>query len=632
MTSLFSRPARFCALLLFLLLLPVVTANVNITISENGKIISFYDQYYIYQVNGTISITNPTNFTLYNIEIPIYLSSLDIRTNYSSEDNYMIPDEIFLFALGPEESYSFAYKIVGITTEDLSTNGKSVLSNGINMFQPKIYSNLFGTLKKAPMEDPAFTGRDARLISVELRNPTSFEYVIDLVKVIKTPAMDPNAQINVWDFTNDKSGLGGGEGWDFDFIDDNATEGEVYWLTTDIYIDNIEVYSLANISRYDQDDLFEVISNVTINDTVNDSLDLLANRIYLRKLVSKTLVTPGDVVNVTLIVNNFEPHDVFFSIVDIVPEGFEIIEIKDGVLVGKNVTWNVTLSTGAGRRLRYSIRYTNPDLLGIDYFKPAELTYDEKTYYSQSIPFVRNYIPEKRVFVQKNVKFLSGDEVQVTLSVQNLGETPLQNVMLKEHLLSTAEFREISIAPMQRGLWKIEYLRQSEKWTTTYITDKMSVSNSMPDVYGVPQGSVLQTIILSNLINSKYSVLQTNVVEIVGIIALAIILLLYLTPTSFFSRTQQSQNRDLRTMSRELFTLKQKTDKHNQTMAREQQKGAESVQAPSPAGTPYQSKLHAPERLARHEAVSETAEEIEAVKKTLSGDEEAPVAPEKPKE
>ncbi|MBN1275282.1 hypothetical protein JXA12_03240 [Candidatus Woesearchaeota archaeon] len=610
------------SLLCAAILLPALAAaeGPRITISEEGKIISFYDQYYVYQLNGTLEISNPSNTSLYNIDIPLYVSTLDIRTNTSDPENYLSATELHLVSLGPLSSRTFEYRAAGISTEDLSPNGGSVLHNGIEMLQPRIYSNLMGTLKKADFEDEVITGNpNTRLISVELSNPTGFDYTVAKVEVIKTAMMDPNAEIDRWSFTGQKPNLDPHEGWSFDFHDMNATEGEIYWLSTDIYIDHVTINATANISRFDEEDLFVVASNVTLNESYADNLSLLADRIYLRKLVSSSLVVPGDVVNVTVVVNNLEPEEVDLFVTDIIPHGFDVLSVEGGEVTGDNISWDFTLSSASAKRLRYQLRYDDPDSLGLDYFRPAQLVYDGRTYYSQAIPFVRKYIPEKRVFVQKKVRFLGDEEVQVTISLKNLGESSLDNLMVKEFLLENAEFREITQLPSERGLWSVESLGYGQEWSTSYITDRMSALNTLPEIYGVPRSSVLQSIILSNEVSSKLSLISTVAAEVAAIVILAIILVLYFLPANVFSRARREQSRDLRLMAKEIDVLRERTDRHNRSLRREHSSSA--LRPPSSEGS-RESSLRSPERLARHAALERSAERLEVVKEKSAADKE----------
>ncbi len=610
---------------LFLIITPFTFADLEITINETGKITSFYDQFYIYQLEGNLSVHNPTEFELFNIELPYYLSTLSVRANYSSAENYMAANKLFVYSLNPNQTVRFAYRIVGITTEDLSTNNESILKNGLLSQQPKIYSNLFGTLKKADFEDATYTGRNnTRLVSVEFRNPTGFNYTIDKVEVIKTLVNDPNAEIDRWSFTGQKNRLLSFEGWDFDFLDTDAYEGEIYWLNTDIYVDQIKIEASSNISRYDQDDLFEVISNATLNETVeNETFKFLADRIYLRKLSTSTLMTPGDIVNMTVVVNNFKPQKIAVSVIDPVPSGFEVVKVYSGKKSGDNITWNANISSGTLKRLKYTLRYTDEGSLGLDYFRPAMLTFDGKTFYSQSIPFVRKYIPSERVFVQKSVKFLTGEEVQITINMKNMGESDLHNIVVKEHLLSSAEFREITVPPEERGLWRIENLDQGSDWETSYITDRASVLNTMPEIYGISQGAVMQTIILSNLISSTFSLIPTSIVEIVSVIILGVIIVLYFLPANFFSRTVKRQKRDLGVMSHELDNLKHSTEDRGVSLHSPVQQQAPQQSKPIVAPNQH---MQDPARVARHNALDETASLLEKSKEKLEN------KPKEPKE
>jgi hypothetical protein len=331
-------------------------------------------------------------------------------------------------------------------------------------------------------------------------------------------------------------------------------------------------------------------------------------------------MVPGEVIDVMVIVNNLESKDVSLQVNDPIPSGFDVLSIEKGSIENNTAVWDVNLSSGTAKRLRYQLKYTDVDLLGVDYFMPAYLDYRDETFYSQSIPFVRKYIPEKKVFIQKKVNFLSGDEVRVILTVQNMGESKLSNLMIKEALLSTAEFREISQPPSGRGMWTILELNQSDTWETSYITDKMSVLNAVPDVYGVPQNSVLQTIILSNEISSKFRELPTSFIEVIGILALVIILGLYFLPVSFFSRTRKHQKKELQTMSGEIRNLHKKTTTNHDSL----HKQSSVIQPPRQAqvGVQGQSRMQDPVRVARHEALDDAKAELEKVRKSVKGDEE----------
>ena len=60
----------FLLLIVLVVVLPGVVSQqeVRIVISETGKVTSYYDEYFIAQSDGTITIKNPQNTSLFNIE------------------------------------------------------------------------------------------------------------------------------------------------------------------------------------------------------------------------------------------------------------------------------------------------------------------------------------------------------------------------------------------------------------------------------------------------------------------------------------------------------------------------------------------------------------------------------------
>jgi len=112
---------------------------------------------------------------------------------------------------------------------------------------------------------------------------------------------------------------------------------------------------------------------------------------------------------------------------------------------------------------------------------------------------------------------MADDDVEVTLTLQNLGEAKVENLVLKEFLKAENEFKEISLAPESKGVWKIDELNQGEIWKVTYVTDQKTNLNSLPELFGVPRESILKTIILNNLVKSSFFISASKVIEYVGL-------------------------------------------------------------------------------------------------------------------
>ncbi len=574
----------FLKLLLFSLLvfLPAVSAQEMflIDIVEKGKVTSYYDDYYIVQIYGNITLTNTQNSSLYNIEIPFRLPGLQIRALNSTGKANLFQTVITIFGLDPNESITFPYKISGITVEEFRTD-QALLKTAIEARgDTQIYSNLLGSLSKSEIETHS-TGSPGRLITFQVVNPSAYRFKIDEARVIKTPGMDPNSVITEWNFPDDitEQRVGGKsieavalipqpkpfllpyERWTVDFFDDNATEGEVYWLSTDIYIQDILVTGRANITRYDQDDLYIIISNVTnITENVTD-IEFLEDRIFLRKFVSDRQMSYGKSVDITLLINNLDSSIIKPKLLDSVPEGFTFGSVGlNGTVNGRNLTWDGFEVPARGSiRIEYKVTYEDNDSVGLDYFLPAALTWKGDTIYSQTIPFVRKYIPEKKLFVQKKVKFLNDDDIEVIITLQNLGESPLVNLVLKEFLSTENEFKEVTQKFESKGVWKIPSIEQGATWETSYVTDRTNVLNSFPEVFGVPTNSVMKTIIMSHELKSSLSIFKAKTIELIGIIVILFSVLYYFFPPHYLRSRRKRDVKKVAVIENELAKLRYQT-------------------------------------------------------------------------
>lgn len=392
-----------------------------------------------------------------------------------------------------------------------------------------------GTLQKAPLEDVATGGQiNTRLVSARYQNPTTFPYYINSATVIKTATLDPNNELEKWTFTKENGQLMPGETWKIDVYDRNAFEGEIYWLSSDMYIRDIFYNESSNFSFFTQDDLFKLEDNSTnVTEELITSLSYLSDRVFLTKRISSKVVNPGDVVTVTLLANNFATAAITgVAVEDTIPEGFEFVDSRFGTADDRKISWtNVTLNSKETRRIEYKIRYTDEDAVGIDYFSAAKLMYGNKEVYSQAIPYIRSYIPKKQLFVQKSINFISDDEVRVDITLQNVGESHIDSIVLNDYLAPNSEFREITQTFTNKGVWKIDRIEKDSTWEVSYVTDSVGVLNTFPVVFGIEDKSVLKTVILSNIISTNLQISTVRFVEIGGIIALLIIGVLFSFPT-----------------------------------------------------------------------------------------------------
>ena len=536
-------------------------ADIFIMINETGKVISYYDDYYVVTVTGTINVSNPSPFAFNNIRIYYDLGSLIITNTNDNKYGVMHNEEFIIYMLESNTSTVFDYQIIGIETYNPMVSDEGVLISAIDQNRTMIDSNILTNLKKAEMENENITGRPGRVVSIRVDNPTSYTYNVSSVEVIKTADMDVNSVIEKWTFPDPGTEVTITPYGSFqrDILDKNSTPDSVYWVKANIYIINILDIVLLNSSDtvlyYTEEDLY-VPEFIEINGTEErTNFTLLEQEMFIRKKISQSLMMPGDTVDITLIVNNLGSTLRDVEVRDFIPYGFELLS-SEGTLSGDTLTLTDNVNPYNAKIFRYTLQYTDQDSLGLDYFKPAELYYEDKLVYSQSVAFIRQYIPEKTLYIQKKLRYAVNDEIEVIIEVKNMGEGSVDNLILKEFLSSEAVFREITQPPDARGVWSIPVIKSGEIWTVSYLTNEEETVNLMPEIYGLDSSYVLKSLVLENVIHSRMELSGIRVIEVLGIIILISV------PVLAFSIRKHKKKRKIKHIShiqRDIDILKRET-------------------------------------------------------------------------
>lgn len=524
--------------LIVLLTIPPVLGAIDpieVNFEESGRVISFYEDYYVTNVNGNATIYNPSNTTFYNAVIPFSLQPMTIVEVGSSD--YLNASEIIIPELGPFETVTFKYKIIGIPVVHPQEDGNSILHTAIIRYlrshfgsdDPRLYYQIMGVLTKSGIENKTTGSMNTRVVSVGLKNPTSFEYIIDSVRVIKTTGMNPNPNttswLNEWQFPNSqqpKAKLSAYEEYHFDILDTNSNEGEVYWMTSNVYIPNIILTSNSSVITYTEKDILVFEGDESEYEENASNLTMLQQPLFIQKKVSKTIMQPGDEVDVQIIVTNLGFKSKEIDVRDVFPSGFSLLT-TDLNVTDREINWRAKVPPGSPIILKYKLKYEDTAGLGIDYFPAAEMVWEDKTYFSQTLTFVRRYVPEKVLYLQKSLRYSVNDELVVKIELSNLGQAPLENVVLKDYLSSKDSFREISRVPYAKGVWKIPHVNAGETWEVTYVTNEHVNLNALPEVFGVQESMVMKSLLMENVIRSGYSFGSTNIMEFLGL-ALAVLL------------------------------------------------------------------------------------------------------------
>jgi len=506
-------------------------AAISVSIDEKGKVIDYLDNYFITSVFGTITISNPSNVWVYSFLVPLELNSLTIieRSNpkYITDTNHILIPE-----LDSQNDIVIEYAILGINPVNPVVNNKSVLYSSINMDGIRYFSKLREQLLKSEVENSS-NQPNARLVSVHVDNPTDFEYIIHKLDVIKTTDLNPNVEMNKWSFpaSGESNIISPHAVYVVDIYDTDAAEGEVYWMSTDIDIRTTVVYDFSDVqqnSMPDEKDFF-VEAPVTVERELQELVDRSNIDLIARKTISKNVVFPDDILNVSIIVDNIGSSSQSISITDPIPDGFKIVSVDAGGSVsGDNIIWtDKRVSPKNSRWVSYSMKFVDTDAVGMMYLGSAVIKSTNKTIYTSKVPVIRKYQPKQVLYLQKRLNFKGSDEVEVTITLQNLGESDIENLLLREFLEDYDEFREISFLPREKGLWEIAKIEKGDSWSVSYVTSETAKLNTLPDVFGVEKATVTKSIMLVNTVEYNFFMQNIQWIEIFGLAVVIIVPLSY---------------------------------------------------------------------------------------------------------
>jgi hypothetical protein len=518
---------RTLLLSVLLLLLPctVFGQQFELNVSETGKVTSYYSEYWVVQVQGNLTVSNPFNNTFDFVQVPYNLGTLSIIDG--SDTGYLKPTMLHIPQMQAFQTITLPYEIRGISAYDPMYGNSSVLGSAFETSGAILYTFMITNIRKSDIENETRDSAavkskaDRRLVTVTLENPSDLYQNVSLIKVIKTPDQDPTNELRSWYFPEegDPIIISPHTDWTEDIVDLNSTEGEVYWLSAEVVTDLLPVaHSFHNIRRFTEEDLLR-IENASLDEQeyLKNLTTYLEHLMYLKKGVSDSVLLPGETLTVSVKINNFAPINRIFSLTETLPGGFEIIDSGGAnATVRQTMTWNGVVNPDTSRHITYTLQYVDNETLGLDYFEPAIVIYENETLFSERIPFVRQYIPEKKVFIQKKLRYSVENEIVVQLQVQNLGESDIRDLYVKEFLEANDVFREITIAPESKGRWLIPVLKKGEVWEVTYVTNENRAVNLLPEVYGIDRNIVLKTLVFENVVHNEWIEPAIKIVEIIA--------------------------------------------------------------------------------------------------------------------
>ncbi len=537
-------------LIIILSIFSVFAIEAQLGIEENSKVTKLLNGQYSLVADGVISIYNPSNVSrIIEYRIPISLDALiginKVKVDATSDRFDFSYGEIKGYIVEPNETISVGYHIFGL----LNYNLNDVLNNqGISVIEYysesfDMFANTILNLQKPIREQENTTINSSRLISSGIRNPTDFDYFIKELKFFRTDAGDPffdntdlikifnNLSLSPFGYT------------EVDFFDTLSTSNTVYWMTSDVVLkvnvssDYSHKYEVAkkkggggggsSSSNSDDED-----NETDTKDSGDVDLDekIIFEDLLLKKYVNATVVNEGNSVNVFLRVVNINDYPVYnLTITDEIPQGYEIYGVSEKVKIdGKyNLEFEIDKIDSYNTVLiNYKLKNTVA-MKGITYLKPAKLDFDNYTYYSEGVLLINDILPEKKIFVQKEVRYVDDDFAKITIKVKNLGSISIEDILISDNINENSIIKDISKMFYERGVWKIKKLDVGDEWEVSYLVERGEGIDSLPNVYGVDKDKVFGTMISSEEIVTIFTE-GPGTVEKVGLIIAIVLLGIYL--------------------------------------------------------------------------------------------------------
>ncbi len=524
---------------IFLILISsVYSTKVDINIDETTTLTKLFNSKYSLQTNGVLTIYNPSNVSkIYEANFPIELDSLvgiSKKNVDSSSDKFDFTyNNIKGYIIGPNETIKVGYNIFGILDYNIYNRldkDESVFEYYVKDFN--LVSKLVLNLNKPQREgfynelDGNITDKTQgvetqRLISAEIRNPTDFDYTINELKLYRTGVSDPMFGDGRVIKTYTNMSIDPFEYKLLDFFDTFSDDRSVYWISSDLYIKNI--FTSKVVKNYQEE-----IRDTTAG-TGDSFLPSINSSLIVKKETDKTLIQEGEEFRVILrIVNptNYVLNNL--TLYDEAPEGYQIDEVSHEVKISKgSLTFRIDKLDAYGT---YVIEYTlipKKDFKGITYLKPAKLVYKQNEYFSEGVLIINGLLPNEKVFVQKEIKYIDENFAQVTIRVKNLGNYLLENILVSDDMDEDAILKEISKVFYERGVWKIKMLKPGEEWEVTYLITRNSKLDTLPNIFGVDKLDVYGTLVSSEEIVTLFKE-EPRIIEKVGMSLAVGFLIIYL--------------------------------------------------------------------------------------------------------
>ena len=525
------------------------STEIEVSIVEDATSTKLLSGSYSLDVDGVIELHNPSNVSkVYEYSIPLNLDSLigisqENVDNTSSNFDFSF-DRIKGYLLGPNETIRTGYNIYGLVSYDVFSKVsqyESVLEYYSDFeFVPKavlslqkperegIRYNEDGSLNNSEGENTS-----KRLVTAGIRNPTDFLLDVENVNIYATTADDPMFKSGslLTSFTN--ISLLPFAFRELDFFDPSSVNNSVYWISSKFLIQTDVITNITRISKEQKRSSGGGGGGSSGGgggsfgspaDEVN-----LSETVLIKKSVDKTVVRSGDEFIVYLtIVNTGDSSFENLQVTDEIPSGYEVKDISlEAKISNSLLEFTIDELEGYSSNVISYTLSNNNGVSGITYLKPAELVYDSETLFSEGVLVINDLLPDKKVFVQKEVDIVDDTFARVTLRVRNLGSISIDDLLVTDDIPDDVIVKEISQIFFERGSWRINTLLPGEEWEVSYLVERNPTLDNLPKVFGIEQENVYGTLISSAEIVTIFQE-KPRTIEKVGLVVSVGLLIFYL--------------------------------------------------------------------------------------------------------
>ncbi|MFP4112349.1 MAG: hypothetical protein ACLFPQ_04305 [Candidatus Woesearchaeota archaeon] len=227
----------------------------------------------------------------------------------------------------------------------------------------------------------------------------------------------------------------------------------------------------------------------------------------VKKTVSRTRVEPGDIIEVSIKVDNVDVVSRKINLYDRIPDEFVYVEGVNRVIRDKvNLSWNFDINRKSSRLVKYRMMYTG-NSTGHKIFEAARLESLIGNITSQNITLFRDVPRSTSAYVQKNIVYIDQDTAKIKITVVNTGDYTLKNLRITE-MIGNADVHEESKLSLLPGEWIIRELAPGQIWTLEYVSENHELIENTPQVISeYVNVDTVQNLIIEN---EEHSILSSE--------------------------------------------------------------------------------------------------------------------------